>query len=208
MAKLLNGILGKAHNKVGNVIASSWKGINYVREYVIPKNPDTVAQQLQRGYVREQGHVAASMTSTVCQKFWDPIARNMSGFNLMMQGGLIAAKAGKELKETVRSIGRNEPTTVLSATYSDSTGDMTPTWDAVCMSNGLSTDKALIICYDRKNRISFVSDGAATRVSGTLAVAIGADRDADDLVCWVSFYRGTKKPYMISNTKGCDVMAV
>lgn len=41
------GAIGKA------VVYFPWKGINAVREYVIPANPKTAAQQTQRGYMTD-----------------------------------------------------------------------------------------------------------------------------------------------------------
>lgn len=40
------GALGKA------LVFFGWKGLDVVREYVIPSNPQTTAQQTQRGYLR------------------------------------------------------------------------------------------------------------------------------------------------------------
>ncbi|MBA7677642.1 hypothetical protein ES703_85902 [subsurface metagenome] len=41
------GQLGKA------LVYFGWKGLDVVREYVIPANPNTTAQQTQRGYLRD-----------------------------------------------------------------------------------------------------------------------------------------------------------
>ncbi|GAI58010.1 unnamed protein product, partial [marine sediment metagenome] len=38
--------LGKA------LVFFNWKGLNVVREYVVPSNPDTIPQQTQRNYLR------------------------------------------------------------------------------------------------------------------------------------------------------------
>lgn len=42
-----SGALGKA------IVYFTWKGIDVVREYVVPTNPDTDLQKLQRGYLRD-----------------------------------------------------------------------------------------------------------------------------------------------------------
>jgi hypothetical protein len=48
MAKIEAGILGKTHGKVASVVAANWKGINYIKERVTPRNPRTPAQQAWR----------------------------------------------------------------------------------------------------------------------------------------------------------------
>jgi len=54
MAKVKGPFLSmKASGKVGDtLVASNWKGIKIMRAYVVPANPNTAAQQKQRGYVR------------------------------------------------------------------------------------------------------------------------------------------------------------
>lgn len=53
MAKLKAPLmsLGAAGQIGKTLVFFGWKGINAVREYVIPANPDTTLQQTQRGYV-------------------------------------------------------------------------------------------------------------------------------------------------------------
>lgn len=48
MAKIPNGIMSTTTGKVANVTASSWKGINYIKERVKPANPQTPLQQAHR----------------------------------------------------------------------------------------------------------------------------------------------------------------
>lgn len=53
MAKLKAPLLSLgASQQLGKAIVFfPWKGLNVVREYVVPANPNTLAQQTQRGYV-------------------------------------------------------------------------------------------------------------------------------------------------------------
>lgn len=53
MAKLKAPLfsLGASGKLGGALVFFPWKGLNVVREYVIPTNPDTVPQQTQRGYI-------------------------------------------------------------------------------------------------------------------------------------------------------------
>ncbi len=53
MAKLKAPLLSLgASGQIGkSIVFFPWKGLNAAREYVIPSNPNTTAQQTQRGYV-------------------------------------------------------------------------------------------------------------------------------------------------------------
>ena len=53
MAKLKAPLLslGASGQLAKTLVFFSWKGINAVREYVVPANPDTTKQQTQRAYV-------------------------------------------------------------------------------------------------------------------------------------------------------------
>jgi len=48
MAKIPNGILGEVKGKVGPVVGGKWKGINWIRSYVKPSNPNSDAQAVVR----------------------------------------------------------------------------------------------------------------------------------------------------------------
>ena len=54
MAKLKAPLfsLGASGKLGGALVYMTWKGLDTVREYVIPANPDTLLQQTQRGYLR------------------------------------------------------------------------------------------------------------------------------------------------------------
>jgi len=54
MAKLKAPLmsLGASGKLGGALVFFNWKGLNVVREYVVPTNPNTTDQQTQRGYLR------------------------------------------------------------------------------------------------------------------------------------------------------------
>lgn len=54
MAKLKGPLFSlSASQQIGKTLVYyNWKGINVVREYVVPVNPDTILQGVQRGYLR------------------------------------------------------------------------------------------------------------------------------------------------------------
>lgn len=80
-----SGQLGKA------IVYSKWKGRDYVREYVIPANPKTLAQHLQRGILTALSRWWMGLGTVVgAQGSWDSLAasKQISPFNAFVQDGL------------------------------------------------------------------------------------------------------------------------
>lgn len=62
MAKYEGGILAPVHGKVGSVVGSNWRAIDYVRSYTSHvKNPRTTAQQAQRGRLAKATGIARQL---------------------------------------------------------------------------------------------------------------------------------------------------
>jgi hypothetical protein len=88
MAKVSGGCFSlKASGQLGKAIVfGSWKGINTVRTHVIPSNPNSQAQQDQRGYlgdaITEWKAVAyPTEDKTAWNRYANVFASAMSGFN-------------------------------------------------------------------------------------------------------------------------------
>jgi len=82
MSNLHEGILKGGSGKVGRVIQSSWKGIDYIR--VMPdhvRNPRTPEQQSQRGKFKAVTNLAKMVFYPLIRQIWNPISKNNMGFN-------------------------------------------------------------------------------------------------------------------------------
>jgi hypothetical protein len=96
MAKISNVFGTTFSGRIGKkMIASSWKGHEYIKTYVKPHNPNTRNQQ------RARGRFAAAVEawqgfSGMQQEFYDRIAERMSGFNLFISRYVKAVRAGEE----------------------------------------------------------------------------------------------------------------
>jgi len=69
------------------MVASTWKGIPYMRKYVIPANPQTDAQQDQRGYVTSvvsawKNYYTHAVGRTAWNRSATASSKTMSGFNM------------------------------------------------------------------------------------------------------------------------------
>lgn len=199
MAVLLNGLLGKASGKIGNMVTASWKGINYARAHVIPANPNTTAQQAVRSKSSFVVEFGKQILSSVIQPYWNGMYPKMSGFNAFSKINNSLADASSGINENNFSmVGSLEGTTIGTMSYGTDT--VTVNWSTSIIGNGEDTDKVLIVIWDTANKVAFVSDNATTRSTGTLDIIVGSGRTSTDLLVFVSFYRGTAPNLLKSNS--------
>lgn len=84
MAKYRGSIYGSISGQQLGSVGASWKGVNYVREYVIPNNPKTTAQTLQRTIFSNVCQFLRKLVSSVLNPYWLPAPKKMSAFNAAM----------------------------------------------------------------------------------------------------------------------------
>lgn len=84
MAKLSTGILGRTTGKVANVVGGNWKGINYIREKVTPRNPRTPLQQAQRSNMRLAVAWVLPLIGSLITPFINRFTTRMSGYNAVV----------------------------------------------------------------------------------------------------------------------------
>lgn len=195
MAKIPSGILGAISGRIGNVVGSSWKGINYIRSYVIPGNPNTVAQQTERTQFAMIVRVAKTVLGSIIQVFWDPFIKSNSGWAhfIGINRGLVTDVAHPEVMHM--SEGTLEGDIVTGATLAGT--DVTVTWAGVPLGNGQLTDPAIVVIYDALNDVAF-TDASVTRTDGTVDVAVGAGRNAVFLFAWLLFADHLTTPLAVS----------
>ena len=200
MGILIAGYLGAMYNKLGNAVGSNWKGINTVRTYAIPANPNTVAQQAQRTKFKAVSLFAKSLISTLVTTFWNPFAVKMSGYNALLKSvfpdasstGLltVACKIAKGSLETISG---------LIAEYSAGTVGLT--WSGSITGNGLITDSLNVLIVDKTNNsIVHYEAGFSTRGDESQNLNIATGLTATNLLVFVFASRGTGSDFIVSNS--------
>ena len=89
MAKLTGPLLSLSASGqfAKTMVYATWKGIKYARQYVIPQNPNTSAQQVARGYFSTAVAAytgAISGTKTAWTNYASQNGMAESGFNLFV----------------------------------------------------------------------------------------------------------------------------
>lgn len=94
MAKIRSGILGPVSGSIGGIVGAKWKGIPTIRSKPLSvANPNTASQQAQRGKFSQVVAVARLLLSDLIQTYWDPFAREMSGYNSFVRQNIAAFDA-------------------------------------------------------------------------------------------------------------------
>jgi len=207
MAILKSGILGPVIGKVGGVVGFNWKGINALRAYVIPSNPNTAAQQTQRTLFGEIVARGKAILSTIIQTYWDPFYSEMSGFNGFVQLNRLSCSSPFDASEMSVAQGSLEPEVITACTYDDTGGHLVVTWAVSGLGNGELTDSAVIVVYDKVNNLAFVNNGDYTRDDAPASLDIGDGRTPANLEAWLFFYRGTGSELVVSNSSAHAVAA-
>lgn len=91
MARISNPLIGRAKNKIGNVVFSTWKGINVLKE-----KPASVANPRTNGQVRQRSAFStmvaiARMILPAIQVSFRQMAVQMSAYNAFVRANLTEA---------------------------------------------------------------------------------------------------------------------
>lgn len=114
MAKIKSGILSKVQGKVAGVVGATWKGQNYLRELVKPGNPNTPAQQLQRGKMSVAVKASRTFLAPVLTRFVSKFVKNMSAYNWFVKQNIgTAASPSTDIKDLMLSFGTMTPPVVI-----------------------------------------------------------------------------------------------
>lgn len=114
MAKIKSGILSKVQGKVAGVVGATWKGKNYLRELVKPGNPNTPAQQLQRGKMSVAVKASRTFLAPVLTRFVSKFVKNMSAYNWFVKQNIAsAASPSTDIKDLMLSFGTMTPPVII-----------------------------------------------------------------------------------------------
>lgn len=203
MAKYTGGLLGEYSGKIGNLVASSWKGINYVRSFVIPANPQTSAQTAWRNVFQVVVLLARTLLSAVIQPYWDVQYKRNSGYAEFMKTNLDAMSGGPfDIADMLVAAGTWGAATISTAEYSGS--DVTITWDTTTSINQKATDKIVAVVVDLSNSLSYV-DESAVRSDGTVDVTVGAGWSSAVNRAFVFAVDETVEPIRVSTSSGMAI---
>ena len=197
MAIIPSGILSHPKGKIGEVVGATWKGIKYIRSYVIPSNPNTTAQIVVRTKFATIVKMAKALLGGVLQPYWDPFLKSNSGWAEFIGRAMKDMTVIGDFNLVKIAEGSLENTPILTAVYAGT--DVTITWDESVLSNGALTDGAIAFVYDAFNGVGFVN-GSATRDDETVNVTVGSGRASTYLHAYLFFAQPDTDPDRVSTS--------
>lgn len=191
MGIIKRGILGGFSKKVANVVGGSWKGIAYMRSLPLSvANPNTPAQQAQRGAFSQTVFFAQQILGSVLQPFWNRIAQGQSGYNLFVSRNIAEFDANglNTPAQLLTTIGPVIPATISIVDASASGNQAVVEWnDNTGTGNAQATDEAIIVIQNVTSGAIVTSVGGAPRSSGVKVITPFQCNSGDMLNVWLSF---------------------
>lgn len=169
MAKYRGSIYGTISGQQLGSVGSTWKGINYVREYVIPNNPKTAAQTTQRAKFANVSEFLRKLVSSVLNPYTLPAPKQMSAYNFAMSNNIplqTTAVFNPLLVKLTKGSLYNPGFTNLMDT---GVGGIAATWNTDIVGDALATDVAHLVIYDTAAQTFRFAN--AVRSAGTVVLA-------------------------------------
>jgi hypothetical protein len=171
MAVLRSGILGRASGKVAGIVGAHWKDRSYVREYVIPSNPNTTLQQVRRLAMRGVVATGKPLVGQIFNKYVDKFQKSMSGFNWFVKENIAGFVGEPDFLAFKLSAGPLYPATPLGAQYN--VNKITITWQGNAYgNNGRPDDKVFACAFYGGSGVWYFAAAEVARYAGTIDVAM------------------------------------
>jgi hypothetical protein len=195
------GILGKVSGKVGPVVGGDWKGINYLRGYVIPANPQTPDQVTQRTRFTVIQDYVRQVLSTLVQPYWDQYQSGQSGYNAIMSDWMLNADGSNLLVAACKaSKGTLSPQSIATAVYLTGSGELSLTWVQSLVGNQLATDVVRILVFNKASGILYFKSPSSERSEAGTTVELPTGLTATNLEVFTFFKQGTGSSMIVSDS--------
>ncbi|HVY73881.1 MAG TPA: DUF6266 family protein [Puia sp.] len=176
MGTLTKGILGSFRGKVGNMVASTWRGKDTIRSKPGPRKTGFSPEQLQ-----QQARFAAMVKflkplSDLLNQVYDGSAVGMTGFNkacsYSIQNGISGAYPNFTINYPMVQLGQgNLPNVESVQAASAAAGRLTLTWpDNSGNGKAAADDKAFVAVYCEALDRWIFRQNAAARSAGTFTL--------------------------------------
>ena len=174
MAKLRSGILGKASGAIANVVTSSWKGINYARERVIPANPKSVSQSRVRGTLSSIVLIGRAVKTVFINTYWETLVKGTanSGWAKYVGTNQKAIQALEDYQNIKLATGNLESLSHLGTNRKNSENLIGISWSDETISNGSASDIVYAFAFVKERNFVYSQSSPATRASQVAEISI------------------------------------
>ena len=154
MAIIRGGIFGTVSGKAGDEVFSFARAregkVNTVRRYVIPKNPRTAAQTIQRNKFLMSQEITRRLGSDVYADDWNRAIGQLPGYQSMMSIFLGAAVDADTMGVPAdTNLGTLPITTSFAVDPASADGQITITWSTTVPDGGTAADEVKIFVVEQ-----------------------------------------------------------
>lgn len=186
MAKFINGANGTFSGKVGSVIGSSWRGINYLRGLgKKSKVPATESQRLQRDRFSLLVKFIAPLKELLDRGFAGRDLKLATAFSYAvkhnMDMGAVSVTAPVELNYAALQLSDGRLFKPRGANVEVTADTLTVSWNPKEIEfNSKLNDVAHVLIYNVNQDLFFTPDASSTRAMGVATAAL-EDMDSGDI---------------------------
>lgn len=207
MAVILNGILGPLSGKVGPVVGGMWKGIAYIKQYTIPANPNTTAQQTQRSRFAAAVLFAQALYTGIITPLWNVFAVKMSGFNHFIKENIAALAATTHYVTVSNVLSKGSLEACVGTGAVLAANDVTFTWAEETIGNGALTDDIDLFVVNTNTYVLYSTIDSYTRDDEGGVVDCGTETDESKLIGFVVSKKGSGSSYVVGDSSAFQCTA-
>ena len=192
MGKINQGILGGFSGKVGTVVGSTWKSINYMRALAVNvHNPNTVKQQCQRGKFKVVLQFCKTITPFLRVGFQEH-EHGQSAVNAASSYLLRYAVEGcgndAALDFDKVRVSQGSLTAAADASAEVAANKVTFSWtDNSGAGDAQAEDAAMVLAFNKDRQEAVYLLAAATRADGTAELLLPTSWDGEALAIYLAF---------------------
>jgi hypothetical protein len=197
MGVIRAGILSRVSGKVAGVVGGSWKNKAYLREYVIPANPNTTPQQVQRGLMAVIVAFGKALVGPIFNAYTDRFERGMSGFNRFVKDNIAVALSPITYASVKLANGKLwKPDTVVSL-YAGS--GVSITFDGSSIgNNGAASDNIYAAAYVATLGLWYFPVAEVLRSADAITIVVPAGLNPIDVHTWIfAIKRSVTSPTLV-----------
>lgn len=212
MARYTKGALGAFSGKLGNVVGSNWRSIDYLRSLPKPsRKPATPAQLAQRSRFAIAVSFLQPIKDLLNVGFSDTKLNKSTGYNQavrdMLKNGIIGEYPALEI-DYPRVVISSGPLEGLSglAFSEDAPGEIGLKWQLLTNKfNAFIDDDVLVLVHNVTKR-SFSIHESATREDASITLEVPTSFSGDELAAWVFLIKRDGK--LTSNSQYAGTVTV
>lgn len=191
MAKFLKGINGAYSGKVGNVVGSNWRNVDYVRSLPKPsKKPATADQLAQRARFGLAVSFLSPITDLLNLGFSDKQLGKSTGYNKALQhlinNGIMGDYPEYGINYEAVVVARGSLANLMGIAWEETTPkNVEVSWvPEINRFNAFMDDSVILLFYNIEKSFFSVME-SATREDGSLMFTLPDAYEGDHIVGWV-----------------------